>query len=80
MQRLLMQARSAHVFNHEATMERLRKPLLRKGSLQGQFEDMNAMAFLLNQSVIESALKIAPQCSVFVTIQGSVRTAAQMHA
>jgi hypothetical protein len=61
MQRLLMRARSAHVFNHEATIERLRKPLLREGSLQEQFEDMSAMAyFLLNQSVIESALKIVP--------------------
>ena len=45
MQRLLRRGRSAHVLNHEATMERLCKPSLREGSLQGQFEDMNAIAF-----------------------------------
>ena len=61
MQRLLKRGRSAHVFNHEATMERLRKPSLREGSLQGYFEDMSAKTyFLLNQSAIESAPRIAP--------------------
>jgi len=45
MQRLLRRGRSAHVLNHEAAMERLCKPSLREGSLQGQFEDMNAIAY-----------------------------------
>ena len=61
MQRLLRRGRSAHVVFNLAAMESLRKPSLKDGSLKGQFDDMSAMAyFFLNQSVIESALKIAP--------------------
>jgi len=47
MQRLLRRGRSAHVFNNVTRMERLRKPSLREGSLQWQFEDMSAMACFL---------------------------------
>jgi hypothetical protein len=46
MRRLLRRGRSAHVFNTVATMESLRKPSFRVGSLQGQFEDMSMMAYL----------------------------------